>query len=183
MKEVVTKLYPIKPKKVENGLKPDLLAHNIVYDLELKLQDWMNGLPLELKPGVEPPGQYLKGNRLLHISYLHVKIILYRPFIHYISTSIRQTSSNDLACIEKAKNCINVARIVVKLAEDMIKKNMLSGSYWFSIYTIFFSVACLVYYVHFAPTYTRDGSIDRSCGRFEIPSDWLSLDELDISEP
>lgn len=143
-----------------NNNRSDLIRNNFVYDLELKLQDWMNSLPLELKPGVEPPGQYLKANRLLHISYLHVKIILYRPFIHYISTNVRSNSLNDLTCIEKAKNCINVARIVVKLAEDMINKNMLSGSYWFSIYTIFFSVACLVYYVHFAPPINRDGQPD-----------------------
>ena len=146
--------------KNNNNNRSDLIRNNFVYDLELKLQDWMNSLPLELKPGVEPPGQYLKANRLLHISYLHVKIILYRPFIHYISTSVRSNSLNDLTCIEKAKNCINVARIVVKLAEDMINKNMLSGSYWFSIYTIFFSVACLVYYVHFAPPINRDGQPD-----------------------
>lgn len=222
MKEVVTKLYPIKPKKVStinngnktgnnhnrsnsnhsssnnpnignndsnnhntggtnnsnnidgissgnnggsgnnnNHSRSDLIRNNFVYDLELKLQDWMNSLPLELKPGVEPPGKYLKANRLLHISYLHVKIILYRPFIHYISANVRSNSLNDLTCIEKAKNCINVARIVVKLAEDMINKNMLSGSYWFSIYTIFFSVACLVYYVHFAPPINRDGQPDQ----------------------
>ena len=218
MKEVVAKLYPIKPKKLvttnnpnnhyrtisnasnhtgrnvsqsvnistdanvgkqtiaDEGTKSnvnvnvngdatnvnnnDILRNNFVYDLELKLQDWMNSLPLELKPGVEPPGQYLKANRLLHISYLHVKIILYRPFIHYISANVKSNSMNDLTCIEKAKTCINVARIVVKLAEDMINKNMLSGSYWFSIYTIFFSVACLVYYVHFAPSVTHDGKPD-----------------------
>jgi hypothetical protein len=195
MKEVVTKLYPIKPKKLstinsnahnrtqsdqsnDNNLhinsnldtdgndensernRNDLMRNNFVYDLELKLQDWMNSLPLELKPGVEPPGQYLKANRLLHMSYLHVKIILYRPFIHYISANVKSVSSTDLACIEKAKNCINVARIVVKLSEDMINKNMLSGSYWFSIYTIFFSVACLVYYVHFAPSINRNGQPD-----------------------
>nr|BCT87206.1 putative transcription factor [Ogataea minuta] len=163
MKRIVTKLYPIKPRKVENGSRPELLAHDIVYQLELELQDWMNSLPLELKPGVEPSGQYLKANRLLHISYLHVKIILYRPFIHYISAdfSSGHRSSNDLKCIDKAKNCINVARVVVKLAEDMINKKMLSGSYWFSIYTIFFSVACLVYYVHFAPPINSDGQFDR----------------------
>ncbi|KAG7844815.1 hypothetical protein KL941_003555 [Ogataea angusta] len=162
MKKIVTKLYPIKPRKVENGRRPDLMTHDIVYQLEIDLQDWMNSLPLELKPGVEPSSQYLKANRLLHISYLHVKIILYRPFIHYLSSDHvnRPKSSNDLRCIEKAKNCINVARIVVKLAEDMINKNMLSGSYWFSIYTIFFSVACLVYYVHFAPPITPNGDFD-----------------------
>ena len=177
MKEVVTKLYPIKPKKrlnihedIDDGddntngnnnkTKHESIRNNFVYDLELKLQEWMNSLPIELKPGIEPPQEYIKANRLLHISYLHVKIILYRPFIHYISSNFKSNSNNDLTCIENAKNCINVARVVVKLAEDMIDKNMLSGSYWFSIYTIFFSVACLVYYVHFAPSLNKNGKLD-----------------------
>lgn len=169
MKEVVTKLYPIKPQKVnrdnDNNANStnsnESMRSSYVYELELQLQDWMNGLPLELKPGVEPPHKYLKANRLLHISYLHVKIILYRPFIHYVSAKLRSNSLHDVVCIEKAKNCINVARLVVKLSEDMINKNMLSGSYWFSIYTIFFSVACLVYYVHFAPPVNKNGELDQ----------------------
>ncbi|ODV96014.1 hypothetical protein PACTADRAFT_20807, partial [Pachysolen tannophilus NRRL Y-2460] len=162
MKKIVKKLYPIKPS--ENFVH--LSANNVVYELELDLQNWVNELPLELKPGIEPEPQYFKANRLLHIAYLHVKIILYRPFIHYISADYLQqftnsNNSDDLKSIEKAKNCINVARIVVKLAQDMINKHMLSGSYWFSIYTIFFSVACLVFYVHSSPQLNSKGEIDQ----------------------
>lgn len=148
MKKVVNQLYPVKKEQTLSHVS----SNNIVYNLELELQNWVNDLPLELKPGLEPNLRYFKANRLLHFSYLHIKIILYRPFIHYISQDFQNsTNMDDLKSIEKLKNCINVARIVVKLSQDMISKNMLSGSYWFSIYTIFFSVACLVYYVHFGP--------------------------------
>ena len=40
--------------------------------------------------------------------------------------------------------------MVVKLANKMIDKNLLVGTYWFSMYTIFFSIACLIYYFHYA---------------------------------
>ncbi|CDK26153.1 unnamed protein product [Kuraishia capsulata CBS 1993] len=174
MKKIVEKLYPVKSTKIDRS-STDLLAHDIVYNLELDLQDWVNALPFELKPGVEPSMRYLKANRLLHLSYLHVKIILYRPFIHYISADYLNRgegkTNNDLRSIEKAKNCINVARVVVKLAEDMIAKRMLSGSYWFSIYTIFFSVACLVYYVHFAPTVNRHGQYDKEYAEIKKDAD------------
>lgn len=152
MGHVVTTLYPIKGTAAL--VNP---GHDVLSGLEKELQDWMDSLPIELKPGVEPQAQYLKANRLLHIFYLHVKIILYRPYIHYIASG---AGAADHVSFEKAQNCIAVARVVVKLSQDMIKRNILSGSYWFSIYTIFFSVACLVYYVHFAPRILPDGTPD-----------------------
>ncbi|QOU22254.1 hypothetical protein BRETT_002427 [Brettanomyces bruxellensis] len=164
MAHIVAKLYPVKQKRM-SGLDgqekrhPGMLAHALCSQLEEELQKWLDGLPMELKPGVEPPKQYLKANRMLHVSYLHVKIILYRPFIHYIAAQPTSNSSSS-ASVAKAHNCINVARVVVKLAQDMIKRQILSGSYWFSIYTIFFSVACLVYYVHYAPSMLPGGGVD-----------------------
>lgn len=147
LRDVVAKLYPIKAKS--NMVPGTVASYTDVMELENELQDWLHYLPLELKPGIEPPPEYLRANRVLHISYLHVRIVLYRPFIHYIAQDSERIGESWM--IEKAMNCINVARVVVKLAEDMIKRGILSGAYWFSVYTIFFSIACLVYYVHFAP--------------------------------
>lgn len=143
LKNVVSKLYPVRPK--DKGLG-SVLTLSYILDLENQLQDWLNSLPIELKPGIEPSPEYLRANRVLHLSYLHVRIVLYRPFIHYIGKSGGNEWMND-----KAMNCINVARVVVKLSDDMIKRGILSGAYWFSVYTIFFSIACLIYYVHFSP--------------------------------
>jgi hypothetical protein len=144
LNNIAKNLYPIN-----NDLR--LTSHEKVSEMELELRDWLSDLPKELIPGFDPPFQYYKANRLLHLSFLHVQIVLYRPFIHYISPKYTSQPHVDTLSIQRAKNCISVARTVVKLAQDMIKKNMLSGSYWFSIYTIFFSVACLVYYVHEVP--------------------------------
>lgn len=144
LNHVAKNLYPIN-----NDLR--LTSHEKVSEMELELRHWLSNLPKELIPGFDPPFQYYKANRLLHLSFLHVQIALYRPFIHYISPKYTSQPNADTLSIQRAKNCISVARTVVKLAQDMIKKNMLSGSYWFSIYTIFFSVACLVYYVHEVP--------------------------------
>lgn len=141
---IVKNLYPIN-----TDLK--VISHEKVSEMELELREWLSNLPRELIPGFDPPYQYFKANRLLHLSFLHVQIVLYRPFIHYVSPKYTSQPNVDPLSIQRAKNCISVARTVVKLAQDMIDKNLLSGSYWFSIYTIFFSVACLVYYVHEVP--------------------------------
>lgn len=148
--------------EIASSTDPAMFVHRVCAGLEKELQDWLDSLPIELKPGISPPAQYLKANRMLHISYLHVRIILYRPFIHYIASAAHRSYTNPalVASIAKARNCISVARVVVKLAGDMIRRRLLSGSYWFSIYTIFFSVACLVYYTHYAPQKLTDGTDD-----------------------
>lgn len=136
---IVSELYPIK--KTNN-----LISHEVVTNLELKLRQWLNQLPPELIPGLEDvPPKFYKANRLLHLSFLQVQIVLYRPFIHYLS---RTAPRRDPLSIQRAKNCISVARTVVTLAQEMIQKRMLTGSYWFSIYTIFFSVAGMIFYIH-----------------------------------
>ncbi|SCU84692.1 LAMI_0C08504g1_1 [Lachancea mirantina] len=137
---IVAELYPVK--KTNN-----LISHEVVTKLELKLRQWLNKLPPELIPGIKDvPPKYERANGLLHLSFLQVQVILYRPFIHYLcAPSVQNTDS---LSILRARNCISVARTVVKLAHEMIEKKTLAGSYWFSIYTIFFSVAGLIYYVH-----------------------------------
>ncbi|CDO95548.1 unnamed protein product [Kluyveromyces dobzhanskii CBS 2104] len=146
--QIMADLYPIK--KTNN-----LISHQMVTNLELKLRQWLDQLPPELIPGLKDvPEKYLRANCLLHLSFLQVQIILYRPFIHYLSPSAPQT---DALSIQRAKNCISVARTVVKLAKEMMDAKILPGSYWFSIYTIFFSVAALIYYVReLTPTNSHD---------------------------
>lgn len=138
---IVAELYPVK--KTNN-----LISHEVITKLELKLRQWLNKLPPELIPGLKDiPPKYERANRLLHLSFLQVQVILYRPFIHYLSATSPASRADSLS-IQRARNCISVARTVVKLARDMIENKGLTGSYWFSIYTIFFSVAGLIYYIH-----------------------------------
>ncbi|CUM65480.1 uncharacterized protein PRCAT00003124001 [Priceomyces carsonii] len=154
LSKVIKELYPIKVK--QTPYSPDLL-HNKVSELELKLKNWIDSLPAELKP-TNPsdesstktiPEKFVLANYYLHLSFLNCQIILYRPFIHSISgdSSFQSTDSRSLI---RGRNCIKVARMVVKLANKMINQDLLIGTYWFSTYTIFFSIACLVYYFHFA---------------------------------
>ncbi|SCU86426.1 LAME_0D06084g1_1 [Lachancea meyersii CBS 8951] len=138
---IVAELYPVK--KTNN-----LISHDVVTQLEIKLRQWLDNLPPELTPGVnDVPAKYERANQLLHLSFLQIQVILYRPFIHYLSAT-RPTKAVDSLSIQRARNCISVARTVVKLAKKMMEKKTLTGSYWFSIYTIFFSVAGLIYYLH-----------------------------------
>ncbi|KAH3899761.1 uncharacterized protein SCDLUD_004049 [Saccharomycodes ludwigii] len=159
----------VYPTKSSNKHLPSL---DKISKLEIELNNWMEQLPLQLKPKYQLDLQqqlkqpslsadvathkeninkiklYLKANNLLYLDYLHARIFIYRPFIHYIAlhpSKYPQFTEQ----FTLAQKCIQLARKVVHVAQDMIADNLLSGCYWFAIHTIFFSVACLLYATHY----------------------------------
>ncbi|KAK9324207.1 fungal-specific transcription factor domain-containing protein [Lipomyces orientalis] len=153
LSHIVEDIYPIKPRTPV--AQPGMTAVNCVSyvkvaELENDLQHWLDSLPFELRPGIDPPKKWYKANRLLNMSFCYVKIILYRPFIHYVGQKYKAKMTNErpFAC---AANCISTARIVVHLADELIRCDVLRGAHLFSVYTIFFSTAVLIYYVHEDP--------------------------------
>lgn len=160
---ILRALYPIKiSKDPDEKMTPELI-HNRVTELELELKLWLDNLPRELRP-TDPnnpestrdiPEKFRLANYYMHLAFLNCQITLYRPFIHFISNGLKYQNSDPRSLI-RGRNCIKVARMVVKLANTMIDQNLLVGTYWFSMYTIFFSIACLIYYYHFA-NYNHNG--------------------------
>lgn len=148
---IMRDLYPIK--KTNN-----IISHETVTQLELKLKQWVEQLPEELKPNAKSvPVRYERASKLLHLSFLHVQIILYRPFIHFLSRNFVSTNTDKLS-LQRANNSIVVARTVVRLAQEMVNKNLISGSYWYACYTIFYSVAGLLFYIHEADLPDKDSA-------------------------
>ncbi|ODQ78986.1 hypothetical protein BABINDRAFT_8608 [Babjeviella inositovora NRRL Y-12698] len=146
---LIKKFYPVRPSS--NMPNPVSNQENVTI-LENELAEWIKSLPSELQPGGTPSFRYLKANRYLNLAYLHVQSMLYRPFIHYVAPEYSYNSSfnsvTEQHLIVNARKCVNVAIKIVELAELMVAEELLSGAYWFSNYSIFFSVACLVFYVH-----------------------------------
>lgn len=73
-------------------------------------------------------------------------MILYRPFLHYASqsTPARTVDKRSFAC---AAACVSVSRNVIHITSEMKRNGLLSGAYWFAMYTTFFAVLSLVFYV------------------------------------
>ena len=139
--EIVKELYPIKKSS-------NIISHETVSKLEMKLENWIAQLPPELQPyQTNIPYRYERANKLLHLALLHAQIILYRPFIHFLSRSFSSVAPDPLS-LQCAKNSITVARNAVRLGKQMIEKKLLTGSYWFSSYTIFYAVSTLFFYMH-----------------------------------
>ncbi|CAB4253248.1 similar to Saccharomyces cerevisiae YIL130W ASG1 Zinc cluster protein proposed to function as a transcriptional regulator involved in the stress response [Maudiozyma barnettii] len=151
LSEIVAELYPVKRTN-------NIISHETVTNLELKLRSWVDQLPKEMKPNATGLEQRCeRANKLLHLSFLHVQIILYRPFIHYVSHKYAASAPDPLS-LQRARNCINVSRTVVKLGQDMLDKSLIAGSYWYANYTIFYSVAGLLFYTHEAEPSDKDSA-------------------------
>ncbi|RVD82985.1 uncharacterized protein DFL_007390 [Arthrobotrys flagrans] len=149
--KVIKKIYPIK------GLQP-----------KQDLAKWQEELPPYLRRGDDSPPRFLRSQYLLQISLAHVRMMLYRPFIHYVAQP-RDGRVRDERPFASAAACINTCREIVHLCQQMRESDILSGAYWFLIYTTFFSVLSLLYFVlenithPDAPAVLRDATIGKDC--------------------
>lgn len=83
--------------------------------------------------------------QLLRMSYGHIQLMLYRPFLHYVAQGHlhKQMDRRSYAC---AAACVSICRNLVHITAEMKKRNLLNGAYWFIIYTTFFAILTLVFY-------------------------------------
>jgi hypothetical protein len=79
------------------------------------------------------------------MAFAHAQMMLYRPFLHYVSQarSGHKVDKRSYAC---AAACVSVSRNIVHIAVEMKKRGLLGGAYWFSMYTSFFAILSLVFY-------------------------------------
>lgn len=80
------------------------------------------------------------------MAYAHIQLVLYRPFLHYVSQSY-QAQSIDKRSYACAAACVSVSRNIVHLTGEMKRRGLLVGSYWFYMYTTFFAIISLVFYI------------------------------------
>ena len=86
---------------------------------------------------------YVRANFLLHIYYGHVRLMLYRPFVHYISKTT--TNKVDGRAQRFAVACIDASREIIRIAIEMNRRDLLVGAFWFEFYTIFSAIMALTF--------------------------------------
>ncbi|CRG85879.1 Activator of stress genes 1 [Talaromyces islandicus] len=149
--KVVKYIYPVKPAK--HRTKSDhtyMVSHSKIREIERDLQAWMEALPSTLRPGDEVPPELERMRQLLRISYAYVQMIMYRPFLHYVSNGF-QVQGIDKRSYACAAACVSVSRNVVHITAGMYKKSLLNGSYWFTMYTTYFAILSLVFFALESP--------------------------------
>jgi hypothetical protein len=150
LQKVVKYIYPLKGLKyAQDPNRPGqsyVVSHAKIREIEQDLQAWMEGLPMGLRPGGEVSPELSRVQQLLRMSYAHVQMVLYRPFLHYVSQPY-QNGNVDRRSYACAAACVSVSRNVIHITVEMKKRGLLIGAYWFTMYTTFFAILSLVFYV------------------------------------
>ncbi|KAJ5577584.1 uncharacterized protein N7459_006548 [Penicillium hispanicum] len=145
--KVVKYIYPVKNARYRS--KSDqryMVSHSKIREIERDLQTWMEELPPALRPGTEVSPQLERIRQLLRISYAHVQMVMYRPFLHYV-TGGSQACGVDKRSYACAAACVSVSRNIVHITTGMHKRGLLNGSFWFTMYTTYFAILSLIFFV------------------------------------
>ncbi|KAI9816464.1 MAG: hypothetical protein M1827_001596 [Pycnora praestabilis] len=146
--KVIKYIYPIKGQERSVNGKSDqsyMVSHAKIREIEQDLQEWMENLPMPLRPGSDQSPDIARVQQLLRMAYAHVQMILYRPFLHYVSQSY-QTKTVDKRSYACAAACVSVSRNIIHITAEMKRRGLLIGAYWFTMYTTFFAIMTLVFY-------------------------------------
>ncbi|KAF7937601.1 uncharacterized protein EAE98_001915 [Botrytis deweyae] len=148
--KVIKHIYPIKglEQSISGNSKASYtISHSKIREIEKDLADWLDMLPMGLRPGGDGPPELIRIQQLLRLAYAHVQMMLYRPFLHYVSGKGCAGKTIDERSYACAAACVSVARNIIHITAEMKKQGLLVGAYWFTMYTTFFAVISLVYYV------------------------------------
>jgi hypothetical protein len=74
-------------------------------------------------------------------------MMLYRPFLHYVSQKSCAGKTIDERSYACAAAGVSVSRNIVHITTEMKKRGLLVGAYWFTMYTTFFAILSLVFFV------------------------------------
>ncbi|RWA03679.1 hypothetical protein EKO27_g11427 [Xylaria grammica] len=153
LSKVVRNVYPLKrvdPNVVdedESQYASYMVSYARIKEMEEELQQWNEQLPFAWRPNHEGPVEVVRIRNLLRFAYAHVQMVLYRPFLHYVSP--RFCAGKDVS--ERAYACgaayITVARNIVHIGTEMRKQVSLVGPYWFTLFSEFFAIISLVFFV------------------------------------
>ncbi|KAJ8117484.1 hypothetical protein OPT61_g1326 [Boeremia exigua] len=140
-------VYPIKG--TQSGGKNSVtytVKYSKIRELEQDLAQWLDELPMALKPGGEAPHIIIRVQQLLRMAFGHAQLLLYRPFLHYVSSTYKDNTTDQraFAC---ASACVSVSRNIIHITSEMRRRGLLAGAYWFSMYTTFFAIVSILYFV------------------------------------
>jgi len=119
LSKIVKSIYPTSGfQSQEQSTSRSYSVHfSTIRELENDLQKWMENLPDALKPGgARLPWQAGPIPQLLRLAFAHAQMMLYRPFLHYVSTrhSTKTVDQRSYAC---AAACIGVSRNIIHISK------------------------------------------------------------------
>ncbi|KAK8034745.1 fungal specific transcription factor domain-containing protein [Apiospora rasikravindrae] len=151
LSQIIRQVYPLKgTDSVEDGTQSSasyMIKYSKIKEMEKKLQEWYEELPVAWRPNSSGTEEVLRVRNLLRFAYAHVQMVLYRPFLHYVSPRISAGKKVDDRAYACGAAGISVARNIMQIGTEMRKQVSLVGPYWFTFFTEFFAIISLVFFI------------------------------------
>ncbi|KAK3692369.1 fungal-specific transcription factor domain-containing protein [Podospora appendiculata] len=152
LSKVIKYIYPLKGVEdcAKSPSRPDatyMISYARIKEIERELHEWYEQLPTFWRPSNDGPIEVVRVRTLLRFSYAHVQMMLFRPFLHYVSPRLAAGKQIDDRYYNCAAAAISVSRNIVHIGIEIQKQSVLIGPYWFILYTEFFAIISLVFYV------------------------------------
>ncbi|KAK0722851.1 fungal-specific transcription factor domain-containing protein [Lasiosphaeria miniovina] len=177
LSKVVKHIYPLKGVEecVMNGDRPNatyMISYSQIKEIERELHEWYEQLPVHWRPNPDGHIEVIRVRTLLRFAYAHVQMMLYRPFLHYVSPRLTAGKKIDDRYYNCAAAAISISRNIVHIGIEIKKQAVLIGPYWFILYAEFFAILSLVFYVLENPDKPGSSEIlaDARAGRDVIAS-------------
>ncbi|KAK4146256.1 fungal-specific transcription factor domain-containing protein [Dichotomopilus funicola] len=149
---VVKEIYPLRGIEEDNltGRQPErtfTINYSRVKAIEQELHDWQSNLNDYWRPSHGGPIEATRVRTLLRFGFAHVQMMLYRPFLHYISPRLTGGKKIEPRYYDCAAAGITVSRNIIHIGIEIQKQAVLIGPYWFILYTEFFAILSLIFFV------------------------------------
>ncbi|CAK7208594.1 Gypsy retrotransposon integrase-like protein 1 [Sporothrix bragantina] len=151
--KVIRCVYPVRripgspPPNTDAGAGSTyMISYSKIKEIERELHAWYEQLPTHWRPSPDGPIEVIRVRTLLRFAYAHVQMMMYRPFLQYVSPRVptgQQIDDRYYACAAAA---VSISRNIVHIGLEIRKQAVLIGPYWFILYTEFFAILSLVYY-------------------------------------
>ncbi|KAL1909294.1 Gypsy retrotransposon integrase-like protein 1 [Sporothrix stenoceras] len=145
-------VYPVKrfaggaANNSETPSSSYMVSYAKIKEIERELHAWYEQLPTHWRPSPDGPIEVIRVRTLLRFAYAHVQMMMYRPFLHYLSARVQATHKLDDRYFACAAAAVSISRNIVHIGLEIRKQAVLIGPYWFILYTEFFAILSLVYY-------------------------------------
>ncbi|ELQ37811.1 activator of stress genes [Pyricularia oryzae Y34] len=124
--KIIKDIYPMRGmdesvmKKRTSGVNATyMISYSAIKAIELELQQWYEQLPINWRPSPEGPSEVIRLSAGKHVDERYY------------------------AC---AAACISVSRNIIHIGMEIRKQAVLTGPYWFILYTEFFAILSLAFY-------------------------------------
>lgn len=182
--KVIKYIYPIKGFEHSAatqplGKKTYTVNYAKIREVEKDLAAWLDDLPMSLRPSADSSSHRQRQQQVLRLAYAHVQMMLYRPFLHYVSDKTQAGKHVDERSYACAAACVGVSRNIIHITVEMRKRGLLMGAYCHTMYTTFVAILSLLFFLLENPD--KSGTKEILADVYDGKNTLRSLAKLSIS--